>query len=416
MQAARHGAYRTGTWSSVWLELRVTFDSTLTGCLSGLFSLSQQHRHLIWPWSGPYLDEMAESDCPLCCEPFTNADKRYPLNCRTETCQFDFCRTCIQKLYDASLQGYSEASDGSKQVKIYLQCPQCRAPYEYRDSTTGECIVRSADVVQSVLDLRRSAATPLPNEIPDHELSSSVLAARTLFTQETGFAQLRLALKLLQQYYDSFPTNPVGKLPTEDVNGWEPFLQAEKTKVQVAATLDRDPTLFYGLDQFLTTDEQEYITRLLVSNNPKFLEQAAHLLHSVMTCGKPPLHESTADFVEKCHSIRKSYPLPRTMPRCLALPYFNPLEESRKLNPLHFEPNTLIIRRATGAAAKLGLRRGDMVTHIAGERVERWDAYVVCVQQLQPNDVTLTVNADVATAQALHDRSCRMRSDNVTFL
>ena len=139
-------------------------------------------------------------ECPLCCEPMSDADRSYPLNCKTETCYFDYCRSCIQKLFNASSQDYSEASDGSQQVKISLQCPQCRAPYEYRDTTTQHCVIRSADVVQAVLDLRLAAATPLPNKVADHELSSTVLSARTLFTEQTGHTQLRQAIHVLQQY------------------------------------------------------------------------------------------------------------------------------------------------------------------------------------------------------------------------
>jgi hypothetical protein len=68
-------------------------------------------------------------ECPLCCEALTPADTIYALNCPTVACHFNYCCDCIQSLQRSAADGYSEASDGSNQLKVSVQCPQYRGKY-----------------------------------------------------------------------------------------------------------------------------------------------------------------------------------------------------------------------------------------------------------------------------------------------
>lgn len=65
-------------------------------------------------------------DCQICLDPMSPADLAHPIRCPTR-CGFNFCLSCIESLITSSKDDYGEASDGNMHVKVFLNCPNCRA-------------------------------------------------------------------------------------------------------------------------------------------------------------------------------------------------------------------------------------------------------------------------------------------------
>jgi hypothetical protein len=86
----------------------------------------------------------AYEDCPICCDPMTELDMNHPIQCTSPYCKFNFCVHCIESLIRSSMDEYMEASDGSQQVKVFLQCPNCRCNVARSIKTT--LLLRTADM------------------------------------------------------------------------------------------------------------------------------------------------------------------------------------------------------------------------------------------------------------------------------
>jgi S1-C subfamily serine protease len=69
-----------------------------------------------------------------------------------------------------------------------------------------------------------------------------------------------------------------------------------------------------------------------------------------------------------------------------------------------------------GIAGRVGLRRGDTVTHVNGDRVTTFSEYTIALQYAYSDaSVLITVNANEAVAQQLSQRSQQMKEQNVRF-
>jgi hypothetical protein len=354
-------------------------------------------------------------DCPLCCEPFAEADLRYPMLCKTSTCSFDFCLSCLERFFLSSNEGYSEASDGSHQVKIHLTCPMCRAAY----STTA-VEQKASEIVAAVIRLR-VAAKLNSEEVKDSDRSASELARRNEFAQATSFVDLTDSAVLVQRYYDSVEKGP-HVVTNKDVEAWKPYLQQERHAVnKTEPLLKRDQTLFYALEDFLTDDEQEFITALMTSGKQELLSQAAFLIYTVMSgTGRRLVTESNAAQIEHRLKVRKRFPLPKHMPRCVSLPMHNPLDRSAPFKFTISKDNsdvTLELSSVRGAAARVGLQQGDVVTEIQGEMVSTYGEMVVALQKLENlPSFLLTVNSTPQIATELRERASKMKDARVKFL
>lgn len=331
--------------------------------------------------------------------------------CKTTTCSFDFCLSCLELFYKSANEGYSEASDGSHQVKIHLTCPMCRVSY----STLAQ---RASEVVAAVILLRKAAK--LNSEEKDSDRSASELARRNEFALATCFPDLTNSVGILQRYYDSLEKGS-HFVTTKDCEAWEPYLKQERlaSSDKEEPLLQRDQTLFYALEDFLTDDEQEFITALMTSGKPELLSQAAYLIYTVLaSTGRRLVNESTAAQIEHRLKVRKRFPLPKHMPRCVSLPMYDPLD---RYAPLHFATKnsdvTLEVSSVRGSAARVGLQQGDIVTEIEGDMVTTYGEMVVALQQIEnlPNFL-LTVNSTPQIATQLRERAVKMKDARVKFL
>ena len=85
-------------------------------------------------------------DCPICFCKMHSSDLTHPLQCPTGTCNFNFCRTCVENLIVSSKDDYQLASDGNLHVKVHLRCPSCRS--DLSSSIRDTVLLRKADYVQ----------------------------------------------------------------------------------------------------------------------------------------------------------------------------------------------------------------------------------------------------------------------------
>jgi hypothetical protein len=226
----------------------------------------------------------------------------------------------------------------------------------------------------------------------------------------------------------------------------------------------KDPTLFSGLEEFMTVSEHEFLSKMMTSGQCEMISSAATILQGIMEMSsfrRAPaiLPQSSRSFdshdgqqqqrnyiessssrpvklsskmVEHMHRVRKRFPLPINMPRCVSIPLYDPLLTKPK-PLLEFAVNsatketTLKLKGINGYAGRVGLRKGDMVTHVDGNLVETFDDFVNAMQsQLtigstsnitssEAPSVQIIVNATQDAANALQDRYHDMMKNNIRF-
>lgn len=231
-----------------------------------------------------------------------------------------------------------------------------------------------------------------------------------------------------------------------------------------------DPSLFAGLEDTMTTHEQQYVTELLTSGSVDKVARAAHILSEiskVVRCGintslpniKTPKSpkETTRDSPQADRERagllarhRKLHPLPNRMPlfvelqaefdihakRCQVLRFmddewdgsiadaFTRVHVSDYDEYTHdFTPitgvvqgtNRVLVSISRGQAAQKGIRKDDVVSHINGE-IFQGNAldlthliHSVCKSD-HMYTLTMVLNADERTTEVL-----RMRAMNTVF-
>jgi len=151
---------------------------------------------------------------------------------------------------------------------------------------------------------------------------------------------------------------------------------------------------------------------------------------STPSASNPAARTKTKATIELHQRIRNRYPLPQRMPRCVTLPVYHP-ENDRELLNFHNNKNTvgmdLVLKGVRGPAGQVGLRRGDVVTHVNGEAVRSQFDFRKALLEAAENGVaantagdssssptmSVVVNADEETAKALKDRALKMQRENV---
>ena len=178
----------------------------------------------------------------------------------------------------------------------------------------------------------------------------------------------------------------------------------------------------------ITLDEQEFVTSLLVSGKVESLSQGAHILNGILEMAATRTVQQLSNFSssskptarpsidpQKLQKIRKKYPLPTHMPRCVRLPVYDPSTE----NVLKFDKkqtDNLTLTAVRGTAGRLGLRKGDVLTHFNGESVTTTSMLNMHLERCSGEEtVWLIVNANEETAAHLKKRAETMQRDNVRF-
>jgi hypothetical protein len=386
-------------------------------------------------------------ECPLCCEALTPADTIYALNCPTVACNYNYCRECIQSMQRSAADGYSEASDGSNQLKVSVQCPQCRGKYQSE-------IYSSQIIVHAVLMLRKAHSLSHTLGLVDSELNASALQTKHAFLRETSLEDLQDAVRRLETYHTEHGVDTI--VPPLNWEEWSRYLpatrddnsntyslfataSAESTGTAASQRPFLDATLFMGLEELMTRDEQEFVSEMLCSGKAELLQQAAHILHGILHVTSSRRAESAVQQLsrvginttttkkngfskqelENIQKTRKRWPLPTRMPRCVSLPVYDPQARAKLLK---FKKNAatsttgtsatatdLVLAQVRGPAGRSGIRVNDVVTHIQGERVTSQEGFETAMLRELADDpedgVLIVVNADDEVAALLFERS-----------
>jgi hypothetical protein len=386
------------------------------------------------------------AECPVCLDGMNDADVMYPLLCPTN-CGYNFCLTCVEHLLESSKDAYQMASDGNRHVKIWLKCPQCRGDLTHTIDDT--ILLRKAKNAERYLDLA------------DSELNASELRWKheyvTIYAKDVEHAELR-TIKYFQDHDRQLPP----RLRTESNTTTAP----DETPII-------DTTLFQGLEFAMSNDEQLYVQNLLLSGQPHLLAAATQILHGILQLtlqGMTPKHTSSQQQqrtrnqqrmdIEKMSQFRKQYPLPARMVKYFVLPTFPALKkkvitfrdvqwdgnlaeafvrngkpsqiamvrknpaiasilqleqienEQENENPVEssLPKNQIQIASVNGAAGRLGLQVGDVVTHIGGEPFmgTAQDLNELLSRMYEEEELptfSMTVNADNCIARILQLRA-----------
>jgi len=264
--------------------------------------------------SAELVEEEEEEDCMLCLESMHRCDRQIPMLCPLDGCPFNYCTQCVWNLLLTSSQPYQEASDGSKQLKIPLQCPQCRTKYPHRQVVQDVLLLRQALRLQPLFFTSSTCtitgeSTSGSGDSEDN-CRASDLSAKQEFLQQVTWEALQEAWARVDKYlrdrsnpYEGFEvdtiTNTTSRIP-ELPPQWKDHLPLHDNDANSESKNSNsnnphgvlgmgqaqydivDPTLFQGMDETMTLSEQEFLSKLMVSGSIPNLMHAAHILHGML--------------------------------------------------------------------------------------------------------------------------------------
>lgn len=258
-------------------------------------------------------------DCPICLDEMKVTDLEHPLQCSIH-CGFNMCKNCIESLLTSSKDDYQEASDGNHHVKVFLRCPNCRSDLSHtirdtlllrkadeifhqrmnhshndddlKDNSDGDDSVNRDEWTTSQIRLERAMHTA--------EVQQAIKQARIMEAEYLGKDFLDDWLELHSEdeedsdcdHMDSSRIGESENFSSSYVEEWgfeadidigvhTSFRMPRPPKPLVRAEAIRiDPTLFGGLDYFLTEEQRLEVTELMTSGDPSRLAKAAEILQS----------------------------------------------------------------------------------------------------------------------------------------
>jgi hypothetical protein len=402
-------------------------------------------------------------DCPICLETLTFSEQVvYPLPC--QICYFNYCSKCVERFCKSAQDDFQVASDGSRQVKVTVSCPQCRTKYPMdihellllrQVHTLGSCMIRNGELLN------------------DSDLSASQLSWKRDFLAASAKGTLKDAYALYKYCMKGKLGNDaiekearvwktlLEKLPkaVKDRHGdVEKACKHDGKQSQCGKSSKRssppnkkpaiDDTLFQGLHDFVSRDEKIFLTELLTSGDVRNLAQAAMILHSVLRLsmsGKAAALVKQNEIPMSKHEMQKqtdalaktkaSFPLPNHMPGYFLIPPYSkedgfmtlveeewdgfitpPHSSQRVFDQIyrpHYQPPreeypmmVVTVQSVRGPIGRLGLRRGDVVTHLNDVEWEGTakdlQSYIYNFHVNHPREeISLTVNCNPATAAFL---------------
>ena len=261
-----------------------------------------------------------------------------------------------------------EASDGNRHVKVFLHCPNCRADLSHTIRDT--LLLRKADSLRhEEYEDAAAAASPLPRI---RNMNASHVQLRDALQQpsvRTAIAQARRleAEYLGLEYKRCSPekqTPPSQESQQLDHEEWgvemdliggvhQSFRMPKPPTPKVAQPQPRtkcDPSLFAGLDYFLSNDERFFVTDLMTSGNPENLAKAAQIRYSVspirkdsqkvaiiMDCPRNPQQSSSSVFEliaesEEAHLHHEIKEMSKILGKPVTTPVLSRVAEHRVLD------------------------------------------------------------------------------------
>jgi hypothetical protein len=279
-----------------WMKKRMSLSSNK----SALGVLGDNHHH-------QENEDEAEpeelEDCLLCLEPLNSSDNKIPMLCPLDGCPFNYCAQCAWNLLQTSSQPYQEASDGSKQMKVPLQCPQCRTRYPHRQIVQDVLLLRQAFRLEPLF-LTNATASSSSSTMRASDLSAKqdFLDQVTLQALQDSWARVDKYLKNRSHPHEGFEVDTItatsSRIPPLPMEWKDHLLQLDDdnetnnghAKHKSSSSLGGgqamydlvDPTLFQGMEETMTLSEQEFLSKLLVSGSASNLMIAAQILHGMV--------------------------------------------------------------------------------------------------------------------------------------
>lgn len=218
------------------------------------------------------MDHTDQPSCPLCGDCLSDSDVKFPLKCRTSSCSYNMCYSCIHSM-STSCKEQQTASDGNK-FTVKLSCPNCRGDYRVN--------------ITDVIFLRRAEDVAMLSGIADAELSAAELREKYTWDKD-----LLTQLNLAEKNYNS-------KLSTKEKRRsmiWTTSFATGGFNHEVTSYdngMDVDVHLFSGLEHCMTSDEQEYVNELMTSGSTSKLAQAAQVLASIKQMNQDKITQKIA--------------------------------------------------------------------------------------------------------------------------
>ncbi len=412
-------------------------------------------------------DSSTLPECPVCLENQSFSECTFVLPCHK--CEFSYCSKCVAEFVRSSRDDYQIASDGSRQVKVHVACPQCRSKYPMDISKvlllrkvhelglTAFAVDGKArddsNLKATELSLKRDFGTPKKRRQVQlaHGLYLKVLEGKV------DLVKMAEAEKIWERVFQNLPDLTGNSLDEEEEDEYvDNPTSPKRSRMQV------DSSLFQGLHDFLGWDEKVFVTELFTSGEVPKLVQAAMILNGVLKLSmEPPSkrpqirdqdrsrhnYKKAADLLER---MKKSFPLANHMPGYFILPSFTskqqylsfqdktwdgaivPPSQSQRIfdhiyGDQYHPPNTenprpiVTIHAVRGPAGRVGLRKGDIVTHVneiewtgtAKELLEH-------IHQLHDfhneETVSITVNATPETGRFLQVRKEMMEKSQLELI
>lgn len=409
--------------------------------------------------------EEVSLDCPICLEALTESELTFVMPCHT--CRYNFCSKCVSEFVRASKDDFQVASDGSRQVKIHIACPQCRSKYPMEISkvmllrqvhSLGAAIcdqegqtLDDSSLTATQLSVRRDLVTPSKRR--QVELSHGLY--RKVMTGLLDLDKLAQAESQCQRVFKGMPepspTSGGDGATTFDEEDYNDDEYSDKPASPKRWSIRVDNSLFQGLQDLMGRDEKMFLTDLLTSGEVSKLAQAAMILNGVLELTmQPPSMRPLRSFETQDNSksykreanlleqTKKRFPLTNHMPGYFILPTFSkhqmylsfvdtkwdgtivPTNRSNRVfeqvygghyKPLNADqPRSVVqIQAVRGPAGRVGLRKFDTVTHInelewTGTATELAN-HIYELYQNQPEEtISITVNANPETAMFLKVR------------
>ncbi|KAL3941631.1 MAG: hypothetical protein SGBAC_004045 [Bacillariaceae sp.] len=391
---------------------------------------------------------MSFGDCPICLEQFKEGDILFKLPCYT--CGYNFCVNCLGDFIKSSKDDFQEASDGSRQVKVQLNCPQCRSKYPMDITEIG--------ALRNTLTLAESLVDKTTGErLADSDLTATQLAKKRDFHSYGQKKNIEGAFCLYKKVMhdgnlDLPESLKVSSLPAFDVvfdDGESNDVKTPESPKDTYKAETIDETLFQGLGETMGKDEKLFLTQLLTSGLADELAKAAMIMNGILKLsmsGHTMVESNSASpnmqvkIAERIARTKKQFPTANHMPGYFMIPPFDrnqkhlsleegqwdgkivpPAQSSRVFDAIYekeYRPTpssrpVVLVKGVRGPVGRLGLRRGDVVTHVndmewTGTAAELKE-YLKQTFATHPNDeISMTVNANEETAEFLKVRSDMM--------
>lgn len=227
-------------------------------------------------------------DCPICLDEMQSSDLCHVLQCERH-CGFNMCKNCIGSLITSSKDDFQMASDGNMHVKVYLHCPNCRSDLSHSirhtlllrkvgelkslkvpesEWTTSQIRLKNAidttEVQKAIKHAKIMEAEYFGNDFNEEEEELSFDDDNSIAELDNYVEQWGVEVDLSNGAHNSFivPRSP------------SPTIREDAIRV--------DPTLFAGLDAFLSEDERKKGTDLMTRGKPSFLVEAAEILYNTL--------------------------------------------------------------------------------------------------------------------------------------